>query len=71
MAKKSNGFSYKLGDTLNVKQIRSAIARPKDQRLTLQTMGLGRIGHSHKFSLDASLMGKLKKVWHLISVEKV
>lgn len=70
MAKKANAFTYKAGDTLNVKQIRSAIARPKDQRLTLESMGLGRIGHSHKLSLDSSLLGKLKKVWHLISVEK-
>ncbi len=70
MAKKNNADTYKAGDILNVKQIRSAIARPKDQRLTLESMGLGRIGHSHKLSLDASLLGKLKKVWHLVSVEK-
>lgn len=70
MAKKGNEFSYKAGETLNVKQVRSAIARPKDQRLTLESMGLGRIGHSHKLTLNASLLGKLKKIWHLVEVEK-
>jgi len=70
MAKKGSEFSYKAGDTLNVKQTRSVIARPYDQKLTLESMGLGKIGHSHKHTLNASLLGKLKKIWHLVEVEK-
>lgn len=70
MAKKAQEFSYKLGEDLQVKQIRSVIARPQDQKLTLESMGLGRIGHTNNLKLNASLVGKLKKVWHLVSVEK-
>ena len=70
MAQKKTNLSFSVGDTLEVSQTRSAIARPKDQLLTLKSMGLGKIGHVTKQRLDASLLGKLKKVWHLIEVRK-
>ncbi|HMO18112.1 MAG TPA: 50S ribosomal protein L30 [Oligoflexia bacterium] len=60
----------KLGDTVVITQVRSDIARPKDQRATLKTMGLGRIGHSTSQPLNASLYGKLRKVWHMVEVSK-
>jgi ribosomal protein L30 len=70
MAKKEEKLSFKAGDMINVSQTRSAIARPKDQLLTLKSMGLGKIGHVTTQRLDASLVGKLKKVWHLVEVTK-
>ena len=33
-------------------------------------MGLGKIGHVTVQRLDASLVGKLKKIWHLVEVNK-
>lgn len=68
--KEETKLKFAVGDSLKVSQVRSAIARPKDQLLTLQSMGLGRIGHTTTQRLDASLLGKLKKIWHLIDVEK-
>ena len=56
---------------IEVSQVRSEIARPKDQLLTLKSMGLGRIGHVTTKRLDASLVGKLKKIWHMVEVRKV
>lgn len=66
--KQVDNIKFKAGDSIVVSQVRSAIARPKDQILTLKSMGLGRIGHSTTQRLDASLVGKLKKVWHLVEV---
>lgn len=62
---------FTVGDKIEVSQVRSAIARPKDQVLTLKSMGLGRIGHVTTQRLDASLVGKLKKIWHMVEVRKV
>ena len=70
MTKKETKLSFKAGEMINVSQTRSAIARPKDQLLTLKSMGLGKIGHVTTQRLDASLVGKLKKVWHLVEVTK-
>ena len=66
-----NELKFKSGDKVLVRQIRSAIGRPKDQRLTLHTMGLGRIGNSTTQVLNKSLFGKINKVWHLIDVRPV
>lgn len=69
MAKKSGEYSYKAGDKITIRQTRSVIARPKDQKDTLVSMGLGKIGHSTTLVLNPSLVGKLRKVWHMVSVE--
>ena len=63
------GMKFKAGDQIVISQVRSAIARPKDQLLTLKSMGLGRIGHKTTQRLDKSLVGKLKKIWHLVDVQ--
>ena len=56
--------------TVEVKQVRSSIARPKDQLATLRALGLGKIGRTASVRVDASMLGMLKKVSHLISVKE-
>jgi ribosomal protein L30 len=67
--KNSSPGTFSLGGRVVVKQIRSCNGRPKDQRATLLTMGLGRIGHMTTQELNPSLYGKMRKVWHMIEVK--
>jgi len=67
---KSEMGSLALGDRIIVTQTRSDIGRPKTQRATLKTIGLGRIGHCTIQSLNPSLYGKLRKIWHMVEVTK-
>lgn len=67
---KSEFADLTMGDRITVTQIRSDIGRPKDQRATLKTIGLGRIGHCTIQPLNPSLYGKLRKVWHMVEVTK-
>lgn len=54
-----------------ITQKRSIIKRPKDQKLTIQALGLGRINKSVQKELSPQIEGMIKKVSHLITVEKV
>lgn len=65
---KKTTFNVKEGDKILIRQIRSDIGRPKDQRATLKTLGLGRIGHETTQVVNATLAGKLRKIWHMVEV---
>ena len=54
-----------------VKQTKSSIKRPKDQKLTLEALGLTRIGRTVEHEATPSILGMINKVKHLISVEEV
>ena len=54
---------------LKVRQIRSTIGRKKNQRETLRSLGLGRIGKQNELEVTPALEGKLRKVAHLVRVE--
>ena len=54
-----------------VTQTRSGVRAHKSQRETLRCLGLGKIGRSVEHRLDASMMGMLRKVSHLIEVREV
>jgi large subunit ribosomal protein L30 len=69
-AKDISSFKVKNGDSIVIRQVRSDIGRPKDQRATLKTLGLGRIGHQTTQRVDASLCGKLRKIWHMVEVSQ-
>ncbi len=53
-----------------ITQKRSIIKRPKDQKLTIQALGLGRINKSVEKELTPQIEGMIRKVDHLVSVEK-
>ena len=56
---------------IKVTQIKSSIKRPKDQKLTLEALGLTRSGRTVEHDATPSILGMINKVKHLISVEEV
>lgn len=56
---------------LKVKQVRSSIGRQKNQRDTLRTLGLKRIGDVTVVEDRPEVRGMLDTVPHLIAVEEV
>jgi len=56
---------------LKVRQTRSAIGRQRNQRETLRTLGLKRIGDVVVKEDRPEIRGMLAKVPHLVAVEEV
>ena len=54
--------------TLRVIQIRSSIGRPKDQRRTLDALGLRKMNAMVEHNATPQILGMVKKVSHLITV---
>jgi large subunit ribosomal protein L30 len=50
-------------------QVKSVIERPKKQKLTMQALGLTKIGRSVEVESNPALEGMIRKVNHLIRVE--
>ena len=55
-------------DKIKIKQIRSRIGRPKDQRRTLDALGLRRMNALVEHNATPQILGMVKKVSHLITV---
>ncbi|MDN4643577.1 50S ribosomal protein L30 [Arthrobacter sp. PsM3] len=55
---------------LEITQIRSAIGGKQNQRDTLRSLGLKRIGHTVVRTADAVTVGMLNTVPHLVKVEE-
>lgn len=53
---------------VTITQVRSMIKRPKDQKDTLKSLGLGRIGKTKELTLNPQIQGMINKVAHLIKV---
>jgi large subunit ribosomal protein L30 len=56
---------------LRIMQRRSQIGQTQRHRGTLRALGLGRIGRSVEREETRELAGMLRKVRHLVSVERV
>jgi len=56
--------------TVRVTQVRSTIGETQKHRGTLRSLGLGRIGRSAEHALGPELEGKLRRVAHLVRVER-
>ena len=54
---------------IKITQIRSLIERPKRQKLTMQALGLNKIGKSVEIETNPAIDGMVRKVYHLIKVE--
>ncbi|MCB0538683.1 MAG: 50S ribosomal protein L30 [Bacteroidetes bacterium] len=54
-----------------VTQVKSIIKRPKDQKATMQALGLRRIGQSNEFESTPQIKGMINKVAHLLKVEEI
>ena len=55
---------------IRIKQVRSKIRRPKNQKLTLEALGLHRIDQVVEHNATPSVLGMVKTFKHLISVEE-
>ncbi len=56
---------------IKITQIRSIIDRPKDQKLTIEALGLGRPNWSVVHNDTPQIRGMIKKVTHLVKTEEI
>ena len=56
---------------IKVKLIRSTIGKLPVQRATVRSLGLRKIGSTNVLEANPSVLGMIKKVSHLVSVEEV
>jgi len=56
---------------IKVTKTRSAINRTKTQKLTLESLGLRKIGQVVEHDATPSIIGMVNKVKHLVSVEEI
>jgi large subunit ribosomal protein L30 len=56
---------------IRVTQVRSKIRRPKNQKLTLEALGLRKMDQVVEHEATPQILGMVNKVKHLISVEEI
>ena len=54
--------------TIKITQVRSAINRPKNQKLTLQALGLKKLNQTVEKEATPQILGMVNTVQHLVSV---
>lgn len=55
--------------TIKVTKVKSAINRTQNQKRTLEALGLKKIGQTVEHDDTPNILGMIKKVNHLVSVE--
>ncbi|MDY4186361.1 MAG: 50S ribosomal protein L30 [Candidatus Borkfalkiaceae bacterium] len=55
---------------VKVTLVKSTLGRLKDQKATVEALGLHKIGQTKEFKDSVTLQGMLSKVSHLVKVEK-
>ncbi|MDC1024307.1 50S ribosomal protein L30 [Flavobacteriales bacterium] len=53
---------------IKIKQVRSRIGRPKDQKRTLDALGLRKMNQIVEHSVTPQIEGMIKKINHLITI---
>lgn len=56
---------------VKITQVKSAIDRPERQKLTLKALGLNKMNASKEIEATPQVLGMIRKVEHLITVEEV
>ena len=56
---------------IRVKQVKSKIRRPQNQKRTLEALGLRKINQVVEHDATPTIVGMVNKVKHLISVEEI
>ncbi len=54
---------------VKITQVKSLIERPKKQKLTMQALGLNKIGKSVEKETNPAIDGMIRKINHLVKVE--
>ena len=55
--------------TIKIKQVRSRIGSPRDQKRTLDALGLRKNGRVVEHNDNPAIRGMIEKVKHLVTVE--
>lgn len=55
---------------IQVKQLKSSIKRPQNQKRTLKALGLKKIGQVVEHDATPNIMGMIDKVKHLVSTQE-
>ena len=55
--------------TIKIKQVRSRIRCPKDQKRTLDALGLKKLGRVVEHNDNPAIRGMIEKVKHLVQIE--
>lgn len=55
---------------IKIKQVRSTINRPKDQKATIQALGFKKLNQVVEHEDTPQIMGMINKVSHLIEIVK-
>ena len=58
-------------DTILITQVKSLISKNKNQKRTIQALGLGRINKSVKKKITPEVVGMIKVVKHLVTTKKL
>ncbi len=56
---------------IRVKQVKSKIRRPQNQKRTLEALGLRKLNQVVEHNATPEILGMVNKVKHLLSVEEV
>jgi large subunit ribosomal protein L30 len=56
---------------IRITQIKSAIDRPKRQKLTLKALGLKKMNNPREVEATPQILGMVRTVDHLVKVEEV
>lgn len=56
-------------EKIQIKQIRSTIKKPRDQKETIKSLGLGKINKVVVKNANPQILGMVKKVSHLVEVK--
>ncbi|RZA03878.1 MAG: 50S ribosomal protein L30 [Sphingobacteriaceae bacterium] len=56
---------------IKITQIKSVIDRTERQKKTIEALGLKKINHSVEVEATAAIIGMVRKVNHLVAVEKI
>jgi large subunit ribosomal protein L30 len=54
--------------TIKIKQVRSAINRPADQKATIKALGFRKLNHTVEKEATPQILGMVKKVQHLLKI---
>ncbi|MBS9773620.1 MAG: 50S ribosomal protein L30 [Tenacibaculum sp.] len=56
---------------IKVTQVKSQIGRLKNQKRTLEALGLRKMNQTAEHDMTPSVLGMINKVQHLVSVEEI
>lgn len=53
---------------IKIKQVKSTIKKPKDQKRTIKALGLGKLDRVVEHEATPQILGMVKKISHLVEV---